>query len=91
MSETTNLVGGIDEPTIETPKMNTRSIWDKNALEHYLLRVKNINEVQIIFFSYLSAVFQNSKILCLFSPLFLEMYAPDSLFCRFNLVMISHM
>jgi hypothetical protein len=91
MSETTNLVGGADESTVESPKMDTRSIWGKNSLEHYLPRVKNINEVKIIFFSYLSAFFQNSKILCLFSPLYLEMYSPDSLFCIFNLILISNM
>ena len=90
MSETTNLAGGADELTVENPRMNTRSIWGKNAPEHYLPRVKNINEVKIIFFSYLSAFFQNLKILCLFSPLYLEMYAPDSVFCRFNLVLISN-
>ena len=91
MVETTNLAGGAGEPMVESPRMSTRSIWGKNAPEHYLPRVKNINEVKIIFFSYLSAFFQNLKILCLFSPLYLEMYAPNSLFCRFNLILISNM
>ena len=61
MSETTNLVGGGDEPTVETPRMNTGLIWGKNAPEHNLPRVKNNYEVKIIFFSYLRAFFQNSK------------------------------
>ena len=78
MSEITNLARGADEPMVETPRMNTGSIWGKNALEHYLLRVKNINEVKIIFFLYLSAFFQNLKILCLFSPLYVKMHAPNN-------------
>ena len=61
MSETTNLAGGVDEPTVETPRMNTRSIWGKNTPEHYSPRVKNINEVKMTFFSYLSIFFQNSQ------------------------------
>ena len=91
MVETTNLARGAGEPTVESPRMSTESIWGKNAPEHYLPRVININEAKIIFFSYLSAFFQNLKILCLFSPLYLEMYAPNSLFCIFNLVLISSM
>jgi hypothetical protein len=58
MSETTNLVGGANEPTVESPKTSTGSIWGKNTPEHYSPRVKNINEVKNIFFSYLSAFFQ---------------------------------
>ena len=91
MSETTKLARGVDEPTVETPRMNIGSIWGKNVPEHYLLRVKSINEVKIIFFSYLSAFFQNLKILRLFLPLYLEMHALNSFFCRFNLVLINHM
>jgi hypothetical protein len=67
MSETTNLEGGVDEPTVESPIMSTRSIWGKNTPEHYSPRVKNINEVKNIFFSYLSAFFQNFEN---FTPIF---------------------
>ena len=61
MVETTNLVGGAGEPMVESPRTNTGTIWGKNAQEHNLPRVKNNNEVKIIFFSYLSTFFQNSK------------------------------
>ena len=40
MVENTNLAGGVDEPMVETPKMNIGSIWGKNAPQHYLPRVK---------------------------------------------------
>ena len=67
MSETTNLVGEANEPTVESPRTSTRSIWDKNTTEHYSRRVKNINEVKNIFFSYLSAFFQKFEN---FTPIF---------------------
>ena len=57
MSETTNLVGGADEPTVESPRTSTGLILGKNTQEHYSPRVKNINEVKNIFFSYLSSFF----------------------------------
>ena len=42
MSETTNLAGGADKPTVESLKTSTVLIWGKNTPEHYSPRAKNM-------------------------------------------------
>ena len=59
--ETTNLARGACKPTVESPRMSTGSIGGKNSPEHKLPRVKNINEVKMLFFSYLVIFIQNSQ------------------------------
>ena len=62
--------------------MNAERIWVKNHFRANLLRVKSIYEVINLFFTYLSAFFQNLKISSPFLPLTLAFDALISLFLQ---------